>query len=247
MEVINHYSFDIDSSVSRIDNYLVRAVDTEMVSDIPSRTDFSYDNGYYVNCCAIFIDMRDSSDLTDEISKNRAARIYRSFVSEMTAIMQSYSNCKEINFAGDCVSGIFDAKTSDNILDVFMCVASLNSQMMLLNDRLKLHEFPEIQAGIGVSYGQAFVVMSGYKGSGLKDLVWTGDVVNSASHVCNQAGKDGYDYIIATPEFYERLGTLKCTRAGGIMVQCKTFFEKRKEIYQGNFWLVAVERWVANH
>lgn len=247
MEVKNHYSFELSKSIERMNRYLSEAEDTASVEEIPSRDEFSYDNGYYVQCCAVFIDMRHSSELTDEMSKKRAARIYRSFISEMTAVLQSFQNCKEINFAGDCVSGIFDATKEDDIYNVFMAVAKLNSQVMLLNNRLKDYNFPEISVGIGVNYGQALVVMSGYKGSDLKDLIWTGDVVNEASHACDKAGKDGNLCIIATKEFYDKLGSMSCKRVDGQWVPCKSFLEELGQDYQGDFWFVEVERWIDSH
>lgn len=35
------------------------------------------------------------------------ARLYRAYISEMVAIVNSFKTCKEINIVGDCVSAMF--------------------------------------------------------------------------------------------------------------------------------------------
>ena len=49
------------------------------------------------------------------------------------------------------------------------------------------------------------MVKAGYSGSGLNDVIWMGDVVNSACHIANKAGREFRDPIIVSSIFYSNL------------------------------------------
>lgn len=58
----DHIPFNIDNSVERINNIIAANNASYQDSDsIPTRDQLSYTNGYYVNCSAIFVDIRKSS------------------------------------------------------------------------------------------------------------------------------------------------------------------------------------------
>lgn len=240
MQVKSHYSFDINDCSNRMDNYMTHAVDTESVQEVPNEKDFTYDSGYYVNCCAVFVDIRDSSKLTYEDTKKNVSKIYRSFVSEVTAVMQSLQQCKHINIVGDCVSGIFDtSNTQDDLQEIFLMIAKINSIIKLLNQKSAKHDLPNIEIGIGVDFGKTLVVQAGYQGSGLNDLVWMGKVVNNAAHLCNKASKDNNPTILCSNSFYQCLGTAKCTKYNVGEVLCTYFLNKcGNDSFGGDFYMV---------
>lgn len=104
MESINHIDYDLDQSSKRIDAILDAGNGNYADEDhIPSRSSLTYNNGYYVYVTAMFIDIVDSSDMTDIHKRPTLAKLYRSFISECTAIINAQSICKEINIHGDCV------------------------------------------------------------------------------------------------------------------------------------------------
>lgn len=245
MQVFTHSQFDIDASLGRIDRYLTQAVDAETVEQVPAEKDFTFDNGYYVECCAVFVDIRDSSRLTFEDTKKNVSKIYRSFVSEITAVMQSLKQCKHINIVGDCVSGIFDTSNrQSDLLEVFLMVAKIHSIIKLLNQKLAKHDLPEIKVGVGVDYGKTLVVKAGYDGSGLKDLVWMGRVVNNAAHLCDKANKDNNPIILCSRNFYDGLGQAKCTKYNVGMVLCADFLNAVKSVdcLGGSFYMAYPEK-----
>ena len=86
-------------------------------SSIPSRDKLTYKNGYYVNVTALFIDIVDSSKLTDGNKRPTLAKMYRAFLSECVAIMNSWEMCKEININGDCVWGVFETPKKSDVDD----------------------------------------------------------------------------------------------------------------------------------
>ncbi|MGI2260591.1 adenylate/guanylate cyclase domain-containing protein, partial [Shewanella sp. GXUN23E] len=98
-----------EESFDRLDEILDSS-DTSFpeVNEIPSRDRLTYKNGYYVNCSALFVDIRDSSELPNKHKRPTLAKIYRSYISEIVAIMNGNTNCSEIRIEGDCVSGIYN-------------------------------------------------------------------------------------------------------------------------------------------
>ena len=240
MQVVSHFQFDINECSKRINRYLSQAVDAETVEQVPAEKDFTFDNGYYVECCAVFVDIRDSSKLTYEDTKKNVSKIYRSFVSEITAVMQSLKQCKHINIVGDCVSGIFDTSNDKNDLrEIFLMIAKIHAIIMMLNQRLKQRDLPTIKVGIGVDYGKTLAVKAGYKGSELNELVWMGKVVNNAAHLCGKANKGDYPIILCSESFYQGLGKATCTRYNTGVVFCTYFLdEKKSDCRGGDFYMV---------
>ncbi len=104
MEATHKPSFELEKSLKRIDDIL--DADNKSFKDsssIPSRTALTFTNGFYVDCAALFVDIRDSSAMTDEHKRPVLAKIYRSFISEMVALFNGCNITKEVNIHGDCV------------------------------------------------------------------------------------------------------------------------------------------------
>jgi len=178
----NYQSYDYIRSFERIDE-IIESSDSlyEEAEEIPSRDKLTYTNGYYVSCSAIFADMRKSSSLSDEHRRPKLAKLYRSYISEIVAIMNGNTGCAEINIVGDCISGIFNTPYKPQIDDVFSTAAQISSLVAVLNCKFRKKDITPIQVGIGISYGRALMVQAGFKGSGIKDIIWMGDVINTAS------------------------------------------------------------------
>ena len=205
MEVTNSISFDVDKSSERMDEILDAGNGNYSDSkSIPSRSSLTYTNGFYVYVTALFIDIVDSSDMTDEHRRPVLAKIYRCFISECTAIMNSLSSCEEISINGDCVWGVFSTPFKSDIDDVFDLTAKLNSLVKILNYKLRKKGYSQISVGIGMDYGRALMVKAGFSGSKLNDVIWMGDVVNSACHYANKAGR-GKKPIIVSSCIYSNL------------------------------------------
>lgn len=206
MEVTNRITYDVEKSAQRMDDILdAGSGNFSDSSSIPARSSLTYTNGYYVNVTALFIDIVGSSDMTDEHKRPVLAKLYRSFISECTAIMNSESACKEISINGDCVWGVFDTPKKRDIDNVFGVAARLNSMVKILNYKLRKKGYSTISVGIGLDYGRALMVKAGYSGSGLNDVIWMGDVVNSACHIANRAGRDGKKPILVSSCIYNNL------------------------------------------
>lgn len=205
----NHITYEFKRSFERLDNILNSTGLYEEVDEIPSREDLTYSNGFYVYCNAIFVDIRGSSELPNKYRRPMLAKLYKSYISEVVAIMNGYDICKEINIVGDCVSGIFEGTKKSHSQNMISVAGQINSLVNVLNYKLEQVGREKIQIGIGVSYGRALMIQAGFNGSGIKDVVWMGDVVNHASNLCGLAGKNGNSTIVVSKKIYDDLEGVK--------------------------------------
>jgi class 3 adenylate cyclase len=190
----NPIDYDLEKSVARIDEIL-KAEDSsfEEKDSIPSRDTLTFNNGFYVNCSAIFVDIRKSSELTD-FHKNRVlAKLYRAYISEVVAVINGNKKCVEINVVGDCVSGVFDIIEKTDIDTVFTTACTISSLIKILNCRLTKFKIRTITVGIGVSWGRALMTKAGYDGSGINEVIWMGNVVNETSKLASYGNRESYD------------------------------------------------------
>lgn len=241
METNNHVTYDVDKSSQRMDEILDTENKNFSDSDsIPQRASLTYTNGYYVYITALFIDIVGSSDMTDEHKRPTLAKMYRCFISECIAIMNAESICKEISINGDCVWGVFDTPLKSNIDDVFSVAAKLNSVIEILNYKLRKKKYGEISVGIGMDYGRALMVKAGYSGSGLNDVIWMGDVVNSACHLANIAGRNGHKPIVVS-------SCIKFNLNERHQSFLKATIIDRQTCYEGNVVNTSMETWYENN
>lgn len=232
------YTYKVEDSASRMDDILdVNDNDYEdNKNDIPSRNKLTYKNGYYVKVTALFIDIVDSSKLTDGNRRPTLAKMYRAFLSECVAIMNSWEMCKEININGDCVWGVFETPKKSDVDDVISVAAQLNSMIKILNYKLQKKKYDTISVGIGIDDGRALMVKAGYSGSGINEIVWMGDVVNTACHLANKAGRGIRNRIIVTEQIYSNLND----EHKGML---SSYTDGTTTRYEGNIFRTSMENW----
>ena len=250
-------NFIFDKSLERIDSILNDTTTYEEADDIPEVDDLTYKNGKYVKCAAFFIDLRGSTDLieTQGRKSKSLARIYRAYISEIVAIVNSFETCKEINIVGDCVSAMFAGKTETSekpVIEALQAASMSNAMMEVLNVKYKKKwsNFNEVKAGIGVALGRALVIKAGFSGSGIKDLIYMGDVVNRASKMCGLAYKEYSSPICVTEAVYDAAGTYIAN-----VEEDKTFQDflykqihlKHGTVYTGNFYRIHIKEWAENN
>lgn len=182
-------AYDFNDSINRIEEILNSSdFNYEEKTEIPSRDTLTFNNGFYVYCTAIFIDMCDSSSLPNKHTKPVLAKIYKCFISELVALFNGSDICREVNIHGDCVWGVFNTTKKSDIDECINLSAKASSLINNLNCKLKKKGYSQIQIRIGVDYGRALMIKAGHKGSSINDVVWMGDVVNKACHLANTKG-----------------------------------------------------------
>ncbi len=186
----NHRIYNYVSSFNRIDEILSQPQGNyEERTTLPDRDELTYTNGFYAYCSALFVDIRDSSKLPSIYRRPALAKLYRAFISEVVAILNSHQKAREVNIVGDCVWGVFNTPQKADIDELFTTACRVNSLMKVLNYKLLKNNYKTpIQVGIGISYGRALMIKAGYSGSGLADVVYMGDVVNKASKLAAIGG-----------------------------------------------------------
>ena len=160
----NYSSYEHSKSDDRMREILDSAEAFEELGDIPSRSRLTFSNGFYVNCTALFIDIRGSSELASNHTRPVLGKLYRAYLSECVAVMNGDTNCREVFINGDCVSGIFSTPLKADIDNVFSTSAMLNSATQILNWRLEQKGYATFKCGIGIAYGRALMLKAGYKG-----------------------------------------------------------------------------------
>lgn len=205
MKVTTNREYNFSDSFNRIQEILDSSETFEQIDTIPNSDTLSYSNGYYFKCYAIFIDIRDSSTLPTKYQKRTLAKIYRAYISEVVALFQSSTNCKEINIVGDSVWGIYEAKSNDDVLEVFHAAYAASSIINTLNYKLCKKGIDPIKVGIGIDKGDALMILAGYKGSGINDVIYMGGVVNNASKLCSKGNKLGNGSMVISADVYNDL------------------------------------------
>lgn len=203
----NHINYDYEKSFERIDKILETSDNSfEELNEIPSRERLTFTNGFYVNCSALVVDIRDSSSLPSKHKRPKLAKLYRSYISEVVAIMNGNDDCKEINVVGDGILGIFNTPYKSQIDGVFESSGQISSLIDVLNCKFKKKDIEEISVGIGMSYGRALMIKAGYKNSKINDVIWMGDVVNEAYKLANYGNKTLIDdETMISKIFYDNL------------------------------------------
>lgn len=179
------------SSAARIDSILAQPQGNyEEVDALPDRDKLTYSNGFYAYCSALFVDIRDSSKLPQTYKRPKLAKLYRSFISEMVAVMNGISTVREVNIVGDCVWAVYNTPQRDNIDEVFAVAAQGHSLVKILNYKLEKAGYSQLlRCGFGMEYGRALMVKAGYSGSGIADVIYMGDVVNQSAKLASQGSK----------------------------------------------------------
>ncbi|GGU29118.1 adenylate/guanylate cyclase domain-containing protein [Lentzea flava] len=209
MEATNK-SYDYIASFGRIDGILATPQSNyEEVDTLPARDKLTYSNGFYANkTVAVFVDIRDSSKLPEIYKRPKLARLYRAYISEMVAILNSHAKAVEVNIVGDGVWSVINAPYKADIDEVLEVIARMNALMKVLNYKLGKADYSTpIKAGIGAAFGRALMIKAGLSGSGINDVVYMGDVVNHAAKLAAKANA-GYfvDPIFLSNDF---VGNLK--------------------------------------
>lgn len=200
-------AFDIGESLSRIDEVLNASLNIEDSSVIPDKDSLTYTSGKRVECTAIFVDLRGSSKFVESSRQPKSlGKLYQTYIREVTAIMNSFDTCEQINIVGDCVSAVFSGNTKEKnmVEDVLRAASMVQGMMKLLNKKYKKkwEDIEKVRAGVGIAKGKALVLKAGLPYTDIKETIYMGEVVNQASKMCDLAYKDCADAICVTKDIY---------------------------------------------
>ena len=234
----NYSAYEFAKSRDRVKEILdARDTSYEEVETIPSRDRLTFTNGFYVTkTSALFVDIRSSSELPNKYKRPTLAKIYRSYISELTAVINGNSDCAEINIHGDSVWGVFNSQYKSQIDGVFSTAAKISSVVDFLNCRFEKKSIDPITIGIGIAFGRVLMIKTGYSGSGLNDVVWMGEVVNRASKLCGFGNKGSWDNeMMVSSSFWSNLNEEN---------QKLLSWNQNRECYHGNVINTSMNDWL---
>lgn len=171
-------------------------------------TNLTYGNGeekkgIEINTCVLFVDIRDSVQLTKDKQIRTMGKIYSVFT-HCVLLAAQYEGGYVRNIIGDRVMVVFPQE--DCYRKAVNCAITINHIASMINKEFDNFEF---KCGIGVDYGKLSVMKVGIQKKGAenddnKGLVWVGDPANLASRLTDCANKEFTDtnYSIHG-EFYE--------------------------------------------
>lgn len=202
----NYKPYDFVKSSERIKEILNQPAGVfQEVDGLPDRARLTFTNGFYGTCSALFIDIRGSSALTQKHRRPTLAKIYRAFISEMVALLNSDVLVREVNIVGDCVWAVYNTPQKSHINDVFVIASQANTLVKLLNHHFEKKGIDPIAIGIGAEWGRALMIKAGFSSSRINDVIYMGDVVNRAAHLANQAGRSLRPPIFVGADFHSNL------------------------------------------
>ena len=171
-------------------------------------TNLTYGNGeekkgIEINTCVLFVDIRDSVQLTKSLQVRTMGKIYSVFT-HCVLLAAQYEGGYVRNIIGDRVMVVFPQE--DCYRKAVNCAITINHIASVINKKFDNFEF---KCGIGVDYGKLSVMKVGIQKKGAenddnKGLVWVGDPANLASRLTDCANKEFSDtYYFVDGEFYE--------------------------------------------
>lgn len=159
--------------------------------------------------CVLFIDMRNSTQISNKHRQDVLARLYTAFLESMVRAAE-YFGGKVRQIVGDRVMVVFD--TQNCVQQAWNTAGLLNTVSKYILD--KQFTGSEIKCGIGIDYGEMLVIKTGLAKQGTekenyRSLVWLGKPANIASKLADIANKADYRPIMFSANVLDILKNLE--------------------------------------
>jgi class 3 adenylate cyclase len=189
----DHADFKVKDSVDRI-KQISETKDTNYQKGdyFPAHDELTNTNGFYVKCSALCVSFHDLYEFSGCQTDLSLTKIYRAYISEVAAIMNSNPKCAEIKIAKNCIWGVFNTPFSEDIDELLSTAGKISSLINMINSKFA-GSTKKMKIGIGMSYGEALVFKVGYKGSSSDEVIWMGDVIEEASKLASYGNKEATD------------------------------------------------------
>lgn len=193
-------STEFKSAINSVHNILEQPVEELYITNqLPLINNITDSNTVFKGkLTVLFVDMRNSTDLTDEVKSKNMVKIYRCFI-RMAIQAIRYSGGYTRQFAGDGIMGIFqDSNDGEYVTSSQMAVKAARYIHTLidycLNPILKNSMNVSIGCGVGICTGTVMITKVGMRGKESDEksenemgIVWVGSTTNLASHYCSVA------------------------------------------------------------
>lgn len=242
----NYKPYNWETSAQRIKDILNQpAGQFDETEALPDRDKLTYTNGFYGRCTALFIDIRSSSELPKKHKRPTLAKIYRAFISEMVAVLNSHPNVREVNIVGDCVWAVYNTPNKPDIDEAFSIAAKANTLIKLLNVHYGKKGIDPLAIGIGLDWGRALMIKAGYSGSGINDVIYMGDVVNRAAHLAHEAGRAEF-FQTSPPIWVGSAAHFNLNDHNKALLEYRSHHELG-DVYVGHVVITGMEEWISEN
>lgn len=189
-------------------------------NDVPGLddTNLTYGNGeekkgIEINTCVLFVDIRNSVQLTKDKQVGTMGKIYSVFTHCVLLAAKEEGGYVR-NIIGDRVMVVFPPDQC--FTKAVFCAITINHIAGLINK--KFDNF-ELRCGIGIDYGKLNVMKVGIKKKGSenddnKGLVWVGYPANYASRLTDFANKEFIDIVYKVDGVFYECNFLKSSLLG---------------------------------
>lgn len=226
---------DFEDMDNKIKEIVEKSVDEISINtEFPPTTDDLKNNNeaYSIMAAILFIDIRKSTDLTENSKAKNMVKIYRAFMRMCVECVRKNGGVTR-NFLGDRIMAVFmDSKTKDQkitkaIDKALNCAISMATAIdFSLNKHLRNNiNNKTIDCGIGIDYGKVLLTKVGMYGvesneekENEVDCVWVGNVTNHASKFSDLA-KGGEIFI--SENAYKNLSDELKGKTWEKVVKCK--------------------------
>ncbi len=242
-------TYDYKKGKERIEEILDNELEVIEQNEVPPESSFTFTNGYYSWVSAIFVDIRNSSELFADEDKEKVSKVIRSFTSEVIEILRDDDNLREIGIRGDCVYAIYTTPTKDDIFEVADKTFYINTHMKMLNKLLYNRSLPEIKVGIGMSTDKELVIKAGRKGVGINSKVWIGKAVTRAANFSSLGNKNGNSTLVySSCSYYNFIDKLQERNESKDVKSWFTYHsdEGDGEYYTAEIVKIDFDNWITN-
>jgi class 3 adenylate cyclase len=200
-----YFGINIEESIERMDALLAESDHAyAQFTVFPHKWQEEPLKGIYVNAAILYFDLKKTAALFSNHSIGTVARIIRTYISEITAVLKSLPKCKGVVLDGDNIYGIYEASLTSGLDNIFALAVIGKSILEIMNHKLNSRGMPSVGAGIGIDFGRVLMVKTDFKT--VQEPVWLGDVIYFAarlSHLANQT--EGGSHIFLSRLVYHHL------------------------------------------
>lgn len=184
----NHPSIEIEKFANDVKIALQRSVEVEEFQNMGEIGDLSSFSKGIVHVAAVSVYIKEDSYRSHADRATITESIY--------AALAEHPKCKDIFALGNYIVAVYDTPFKNDIDTALDCVGKVNALFNLVNKIYGQSMHPNLVRGIGMNYGKVLLVKSveGDK----PQYVWSGDAVNAATALSEQAAAEEKVYASFT-------------------------------------------------
>lgn len=221
-----------DDLVNHVNGFFSESYIVTMGTTIPNVSDIGLLNscGKEIEVAMLFIDIRESTKIVDNLRRITAARMYKSFLWGVSKIAR-LNNGELRSFNGDGILVVFIGENKrSNAVKAALQMSWFAKEILkpkldnvFRNNQGLVEQGIEFDFGIGIDVGKILVVRGGISGENNNDLVWVGNATNYAVKLSGLSN-GGY-HVHISKDVYDNM--LEDRRING---------EPRSNMWEWIFW-----------